>query len=82
VTLTITAEQRDALYDHILDRLSGIEDVCTAAKKGDFNTADRLGQEFSDIFQLVLNDLRWGEGAGGPVELTTPPRRCAGCSPG
>jgi hypothetical protein len=73
MTLTITAEQRDALYDNILDRLSAIGDVWTAASKEDYEAADRLGREFSDSLMLVLGDLGWGEGTGEPVELTAPP---------
>jgi hypothetical protein len=70
---TITPEQRDALYDSILDRLSAIEDVWMAAERGDYDDADRLGREFSDSLMLVLSDLGWGAGTGRPVELTGPP---------
>jgi len=73
MTLTITAQQRDALYDHIFDRLSGIGDVWTAVSKKDYEAADRLAREFSDRLQLVYSDLGWGEGTGEPVELTAPP---------
>lgn len=73
MTPTITSEQRDALYHNILDRLGGIGDVWTAANNGDYNTADRLGREFSESLLLVLSDLGWGEGIGEPIELRTPP---------
>lgn len=74
MTVTITGAQRDALYDQILDRLSGIDDIWTAASKADFETADRLGREYSDELRLVLDDLGWGEGAGAEtIELTTAP---------
>lgn len=73
MTLTITAEQRDALYDHILDRLGGIGDVWLAVSVENYEAADRLGREFSDALRLVLDDLGWGEGTGEPVDLTTPP---------
>jgi hypothetical protein len=72
--LTITAEQRDALYDQILDRLSGIGDVWLAASTEDYETADRLGREYCDELRLVLDDLGWGGGsAEDAIGLTAPP---------
>jgi hypothetical protein len=74
VTVTITHAQRDAVYDQILDRLSGIDDIWIAASKADFATADRLGREYSDELRLVLDDLGWGDGPGvETIELTTAP---------
>jgi hypothetical protein len=72
MAVTITAEQRDALYDRILNRLSGIDDVWLAASSADYDTADRLGREYSDELRLVLDDLGWGNGPeGDELELTT-----------
>jgi len=72
MVVTITAEQRDALYDRVFNRLSGIDDVWLAASRADYETADRLGREYSDELRLVLDDLGWGEGPGGEeVELNT-----------
>lgn len=69
----ITAEQRDALYDQILDRLRGIDDVWMAASTGDYAAADRLGREYCDELLLVLHDLGWGDRADeGTIRLTTP----------
>lgn len=74
MTATITGAQRDALYDRILDRLSGIEDIWLAASTGKYEAADRLGREFSDELRLVLDDLRWGSGPGlETIELETAP---------
>jgi len=73
MTLTISAEQRDALHDLILDRMSGIEDVWLAVCAKNFDAAKHLGMEFSDSLRLVSEDLGWGEGTGESVELTTPP---------
>lgn len=70
----ITAGQRDALYDQILDRLSGIGDVWLATSTENYETADRLGREYSDELRLVLDDLGWGDGPDQQaIELTTPP---------
>lgn len=72
MTVTITHAQRDALYDRILDRLSGIEDIWLAASTGKYETAERLGREYSDELRLVLDDLGWGDGPDvETIELTT-----------
>ncbi len=73
MSLTISAEQRDALYDQILDRLSGIGDIEIAVKAGKFETAARLGREFSDDLRLLGDDVGFGDSDGKPVALTTPP---------
>ena len=72
MTITITAEERDDLYDQILIRLSGIGDVWIALEAKNYELADRLGREYSDDLRLVLDDLGWGEGSGESLELTTP----------
>ncbi|MGC1165973.1 MAG: hypothetical protein WA862_07690 [Solirubrobacterales bacterium] len=71
--LTITAAQRDALYDQILDRLSGIGDIEVAIKAENYGDAERIGREYSDDLRLLLDDLGIGDGSGEPVELTSPP---------
>lgn len=74
MTVTISHAQRDAVYDQILDRLSGIEDIWLAASTERYEAADRLGREYSDELRLVLDDLGWGEGPEvETVELTTAP---------
>jgi hypothetical protein len=69
----ITAAQRDALYDQILDRLSGIGDIEVAIQARNYDYAERIGREYSDDLRLLLDDLGIGQGDGGPVELNTPP---------
>ena len=71
--IRLSAAHRDALYDQILDRLSGIGDVWLAVSKEDYETATKLGREFSDDLRLVLDDLGWGAGPGRTIELKTPP---------
>lgn len=70
--LTITAEQRDALHEHLLIHLSGIGDVWLAVKAKNFPAAERLGREYSDDLRLLLDDLGLGDGGGSPVPLTSP----------
>jgi hypothetical protein len=72
VSVRITAAERDALYDEIFARLSGIDYVWVAAEQEDYETAGRLAREFSDNLRLVLDDLGWGEGSGKPLDLKTP----------
>jgi hypothetical protein len=72
-TITITAAQRDALYEEIYVSLSGIGDVWLAADAGDYDKAAELGRNYSDDLRLLIDDLGWGEGSGETVELITPP---------
>lgn len=73
MSVRITAAERDALYEQIVVRLSGIDEVWAAVEAGDYARADRVGREFSDDLRLILDDLGWGAGSGEPLELTSPP---------
>jgi hypothetical protein len=73
MALTITKEQRDALYDQIVDRLNGIGDVWLAVCARDYEAAQRLARDYSDDLRLVVDDLGWADGPAEPIELTTPP---------
>jgi hypothetical protein len=73
-TITISSQQRDALYEQILVGLSGIDAVWLAVNARDYAAAERLGRAYSDDLRLMLDDLGWGEGpTDGAFELTTPP---------
>jgi hypothetical protein len=72
MALTITKAQRDALYDQILDRLSGIGDIEMEIRTEKYEAAKRLASDYSDDLRL-LDDLGFGDGEGGQVELSTPP---------
>jgi len=69
---TITAEQRDALYEHILARLTGVNDINIALGQGDFEEASRLSEEFADCLRLLHDGLGWGDSAQGSIELKAP----------
>jgi hypothetical protein len=73
MSVIITAAQRDALYDQILDRLSGIGDIEVAIEWENYAAAERLGREYSDDLQLLLDDLGFGNRSGERVELTASP---------
>jgi hypothetical protein len=73
MTPTITAQERDALCDQILDRLSGIGDIELTIQAENYVAAERLGREYSDDLRLLLDDLGLGDGNGEPIKLTSPP---------
>ncbi len=50
-TATIDRERRDALYELVLDHLSGIGDFWIAIEEKDFAKAERLGIEFGEDFR-------------------------------
>jgi hypothetical protein len=72
MSITITGRQRELLYGIIVGRLPGIDDVWHAVAAEEWETAQRLGREFSDFLRLV-DDLGWGEGRDETIQLTTPP---------
>lgn len=81
MSITISAEERDVLYERSVLRLNGIEDVYVAVEHGDWKAAQRLGLEFSDLLRFVCDDLGWGEQERQSLALSTPPdvlRRVAG----
>lgn len=81
MSVRISAQERNALYERIVLRLNGIGDVELAVEEGDWEKAQRLGEEFSALLRLVCTDLGWGEGASAELTLATPPdvmRRAAG----
>lgn len=70
-TATITGEQRDAIYDLLVGRLTFLPDLLTAVEQGNFETANRLVREFTEDFRL-LADLGWGPDQRSEVPLTIP----------
>ncbi len=69
--LILNADERNALYRTIVARLSGIDYVYTAIEAEDWETADSLSREFSDLLRLI-QDLGWGDD-GTQAVLSTPP---------
>jgi hypothetical protein len=68
----ISLDERDALYEQLLDHLSGIGDLWAAIQTEDFAAAERLGREFGDELRLI-EDLGWGDGPiAKTIELTMP----------
>jgi len=58
--LTINREQRDAIYELVLNHLTGIGDVWIEVENRQFATAKRLGRDFAEDLRL-LEDLGWAE---------------------
>jgi hypothetical protein len=67
----LSSSERDALYEAIVVRLTGIDTVHSALEQEDWVEADRLASEFSDLLRLI-QDLGWGE-RGTSALLSTPP---------
>ena len=70
-TATITGEQRDAIYDLLVGRLTFLPDLLKAVEQENFETANRLVREFTEDFRL-LADLGWGPDQRSEVPLTIP----------
>lgn len=73
MTVRITAAERNAFYDELFVRLSGLDSIWLSAQQGEYEVADRLAREFADDLRLIFDDLGWGEGSGEPLELATAP---------
>jgi hypothetical protein len=71
-TATINGEQREAIYEFLVEQLSRLTDLPLAIKSEDFDTAKRLAREFSQYFRL-LDDLGWGADGRPEVALTMSP---------
>jgi hypothetical protein len=71
--MTISPEERDALYNRLLICLTGIDDVYTAVQEENWERAQDLGEEFSDLLRLACSDLGWGGGRQDAYPLQTPP---------
>ncbi len=70
---TITATQRDAVYEQILGHLSKAGDLALLVERNDLGAARRLAREVSDDLQLVLDGLGWEEtSGGGEIDLDLP----------
>jgi hypothetical protein len=57
-TATIDRERRDALYELVLDHLSGIGDFWIAIEEKDFVKAERLGSDGSRFARRWRSTLR------------------------
>lgn len=71
---TITAEERDAIFTHILLALDAFEDVENAIETGDHEVAYAVGRRVSDGLRLILDGgLGFAQSTVGPVTLKLPP---------
>ena len=71
MTVTISAEQRDALYERALAELRGFEDLLAAVDARDMEAAYRRGRRFLDALRLIQEELGWGEHPDGSRDLRT-----------
>jgi hypothetical protein len=72
VSLTISREQRDAIYELVVTHLTGIGDVWITLNEREPATSKRLARAFVEDLHL-LNDLGWDETIDNErVALTVP----------
>jgi hypothetical protein len=77
MSLTITREQRDAIYGAVMTHLTGIGDVRLMLERREFASAKRLGRALSEDLRL-LEDLGWSESIDREtVMLTVPAQQLA-----
>jgi len=70
---TITAEQRNALSQHVQFELPGlIEGLWPMIGRGDYVAATQRALELSDVLRFVADDLGWGERRGNSIESRSP----------
>lgn len=58
--VTISRAQRDAIYELVVNHLTGIGDVRMSVDRRQFATAKRMGREFAEDLRL-LDDLGWAD---------------------
>ena len=73
-TITINRDQRDGLYELVRNHLGSVGDLGTALEHDkDFVTAERLGLDFAEDFEL-LKDIGWAKDDDRTeFEITMPP---------
>jgi hypothetical protein len=70
--IAIDRQQREAIYEEVINHLSGLGDVHINLRRGDLATARRLRGEFEEDLRL-LDDLGWAENERAEsFELTMP----------
>jgi len=65
----ISADQRNALHNRMLDQLRGFDDLLNAVDQGDLESAYRLGRRFTDALRLLQEELGWAEQITGDWEV-------------
>jgi hypothetical protein len=72
VAITISRQQRDAIYQEIMLDLTGVGDIFHALNGGDYEKAREYRRRFEDDMRL-LDDLGWEPGQeADEFELTMP----------
>lgn len=68
----INPEQRDLLYLLATARLTGVGDVYHEFQHGNFEAAQELSGEFSDVLRVLHDDLGWVDSPLESIELRAP----------
>lgn len=71
-TITLSAEQRNAIYAEIRADLLSIDDLRLAIEQDELDTADRLGRRFGGELRLIQGGLGWGDQVDEAVHISLP----------
>lgn len=71
--IKLTARQRDALCEPVVNALSRAGDLGMLVNAERFDDAYKLARELCDDLCFLVDGLIWGDGHSGAVELKTPP---------
>lgn len=75
MSIAITGRQRELFYGIALSRLTAIDGVWRAVEDHEWEDAQRLGREFSDLLRLVVTISGLGGGPGRSGSVHGPSRR-------
>jgi hypothetical protein len=71
-TLTLPAEQRNAIFAEVRADLLSIDDLRLAIEEKNLETADRLARRFGGELRLIQGGLGWRDEVSEPVHISVP----------
>jgi hypothetical protein len=72
MAITITAEERDALYGRLEIEIAAFDELVVAVSRKDFEFANEIAWSVSDALRVMV-ELRWGTVVAESIELLSPP---------
>jgi hypothetical protein len=72
MAITITAEERDALYGRLEVEIAAFDELVVAVSRKDFEFANEIAWSVSDALRVMV-ELRWGTVVAESIELSSPP---------
>lgn len=71
-TITLSADQRNALYAQIRPDLLAVDDLRLVVECDDLVSADKLGRQIAGQLRLIAGGLGWKDKVTEPVDLSLP----------